>query len=782
VIIRYLANCLVLIAFFGLNLHGQEQRARFTFENNSHTNLRGVLFYNKNKIELSKIKAVTDNRKLVGWEPRILDFENVPADVPKPDFSRHSEDSWAFYYLGSAVASGSNAPSPEELANVFIRVGVPNRVHFLRTFLTRSPNNLDARLALMRELYKYAHQKTHRALNLTIKNMRDDPSLALGSTVSPEIKEMLNEEADLNIWGELSEMFNATFKSDDWLSLMPGFYEESQLEYMEPYSPTMKEIYKRNLPKVEQMLNIRQTDFNLWAMWQRMAQVTGRRILDFFPQLPTLPKECSYVWPLISVRGWMSQEARLMKAWSVIVENDWQSWPGIKTSLNSFAPINKMPETRSDAILIQKNFYWKGQILPLLEACLNNSDFDKATEIYHDIASRPVFESEAKLAFDMAKELKYTFPEPQVKTVNTPEPKAESFIGDPIVGNVIRNRIQVNRLKDLIIQGHWRLLIIDPSEKVTWQQIQQFFYQDKLPEYITLPPHITTPDKPEAMELHKRELLQKNVLVWGILDDAVNYHHGGNSPPTSESIMNVLNSINRKTRLDIFREFAKNNPESATAKNILLRELKGICTNKTLAARKDADGYLDGTVDYEIWGEFINVANSLFPHLLSRPRGLYSPDSFNNMQAINNSRLLQQLAARQTGLIENALQDRPHSRELWELWGVFSPFTPNRSLPSFLASLTPVPDLPDFPPTFLYPDLIQSYKSLEAWGSIINLVEPIWESYAKRIEAEENIKHRLSQQLLEQYINPLCEAYNKMGREQKAEKIRSDWKKAEGWS
>jgi hypothetical protein len=102
-------------------------------------------------------------------------------------------------------------------------------------------------------------------------------------------------------------------------------------------------------------------------------------------------------------------------------------------------------------------------------------------------------------------------------------------------------------------------------------------------------------------------------------------------------------------------------------------------------------------------------------------------------------------------------------------------------LPTFLATLTPVPDLPGFPPVFLYPDLIANYKSLQAWGQIINLLEPVWEPYQKMADAGEDIKHRLARSLMVQYINPLCEAYEKIGQDYKAEKIRKAWKQADGW-
>jgi hypothetical protein len=262
--------------------------------------------------------------------------------------------------------------------------------------------------------------------------------------------------------------------------------------------------------------------------------------------------------------------------------------------------------------------------------------------------------------------------------------------------------------------------------------------------------------------------------------------------PTSDNVQDLLDSMKIKSRITIFREFLRDNPESVTAKMELLGTLqKTSAPRSTIELTKqrlngqrndqNADVRLNATVDSEIWGEFVALANSAFPQIVLRPTLLGRSSNLFRTQDINGSELLQQFAMRHIGPVEEALQNRPHSSELWELWGIFAPHAPNRSLPSFLATLTPVPDLPGFPPVSLYPDLIRNYQSTESWKQIVDLVEPIWESYQKMIDANENIKHRLTKQLLEQYINPLCDAYEKTGQDQKAEKIRNAWKRAEGW-
>ncbi|MDR2696898.1 MAG: hypothetical protein LBB40_00300 [Holophagales bacterium] len=609
----------------------------------------------------------------------------------------------------------------------------------------------------------------------------------------PEKIEELSSEDDLNIWGELTELLTMTFAGNDWLPVVPRCLGISWFpDNMPLHSPAMKAIYKRNLPRIEEALTNRQTDSSLWKTWQVMAQATGRRLMDFYPQLADLPAGINFAWPPRNVMAWMAEEARLSNDWRKIIEFMWPLW---RAGLDDLAPVGMRSETNNpDISSPRRDTHWKENIFPLLEACLNAKDFDKANEIYFDISLRPMFEREVKSAIEMAKRHKYEFPM-SPDDYKAPETRTESFIGDPVNGNQIRTRIQFNKLKDMVFaEGALRLLIVDPSaglEKETFQpempynaqlsdHIKTVLSQNKLPEYNIFP-YIMNPNHVLAVELITQEGFSNNTFVWGILDDYADYHHGGHSLPTSDSIMGLIYSMRRKTHLDNCREFSKNNQESITGKIILLTELARLGNIRTPNGKMDADNFLDESADQEIWGEYVKIANLVIPHMLFNSNDFEITLCY-GLPFIKNSRQLQSFARRNIGVIENALQVMPHSTQLWKLWGIFSPYYPsNRSLLSFMAALTPVPGLSNVPPVSLYPEIINNCRSAEAWAQIINLAEPVWESYQKMADAGENIKHMLTRSVWEQYINPLCEAYQKIGQDYKAEKIRSDWKKAEGW-
>jgi hypothetical protein len=142
------------------------------------------------------------------------------------------------------------------------------------------------------------------------------------------------------------------------------------------------------------------------------------------------------------------------------------------------------------------------------------------------------------------------------------------------------------------------------------------------------------------------------------------------------------------------------------------------------------------------------------------------------MPEFKHSKLLQQFAAKHLYSIEYALQGRPHSKGLWELWGALSPYVPNKSLPPLLSTLSPVPGVLDFPPEFLYLDLIKGYQSMSAWGMVIGLLEPIWDSVQDGGSEGWNTGQISEKSFMEKYLNILCNAYEKTGQGQKAERAR----------
>ncbi|MCL1894823.1 MAG: hypothetical protein FWG02_11450, partial [Holophagaceae bacterium] len=360
------------------------------------------------------------------------------------------------------------------------------------------------------------------------------------------------------------------------------------------------------------------------------------------------------------------------------------------------------------------------------------------------------------------------------------KPETQSFFGDPIAGNTMRRGTpSTNTLSGLTRKGGLRLLIIDPSGAIDIRQVSNILRQGELQDY-RIAPHIARPSDPAAKELIERERLSDNTFFWGFLDDTAKYHHGGSAMPTHDSIVDTLRGVGWKSALFKFRELIKENPESLTLKLLLLDELQRTSSMKAMALTRPGN-MLDDSKDNEIWGEFVRVANSALPELMQGSEYEINYQRMFRLHDFEKSELLQKFAQRHIVSVENALVNMPHSKDLWRLWAIFSLFAPRMQLQTLLETLTPIPDATDFPPTFLYPDLIQNYQRLTSWWQIIELVEPIWESYQKMADDGENIKHRLTQGLLQQYIDPLCSAYEKLGQHHKAEKIRETWVKAGGW-
>jgi hypothetical protein len=535
----------------------------------------------------------------------------------------------------------------------------------------------------------------------------------------------------------------------------------------------------------------------------------------------------------------MKAEALQSKDFSKIVELMWPWWPSTQISLNDVAPVGKHPPPSPNSAAI-KDYHWKQEILPLLEACLHVGDFEKASEIYFDLASRPALASETTQAQRLAKSHKFAFPETYViKGKASALGETKSFIGDPVVGNVARYESKINRLDDICANGYLNLIVVVPSDSdslsqaafssqadslfddglssdvevdsppqadplsqvnsssrinaldsintdlspsssihLIEQHIRLLLSQNQLPEFRVHFAEVMKSSHPIAKELIDREGLQSNTFFWGVLDHDARFHNGSPLFPDVDAILNLISPLIKQSHLQILRKFSRDNPESVTAKLILLSESARIGKIKTQNHPLANDGFLDDFSDIDFWGEFVRVSNTVFPQIL-----LCSDPVFQFVSSslpFKSSKLLQQFATRNFGLVESALQNRPHSRFLWEWWGLLSPFASDRSLPSFLETLTPVPSLPGFPPAFLYPGLIDNYLSTGAYTSIIELLEPIWNPLQLRIDEGEAVEHRLSLTFWENYISHLCYAYEKIGHEQKAQNLLSTWKQAGG--
>jgi hypothetical protein len=787
----YLSLSISLFVLQGLSvLHGQAPIGDIISQVNINKN--GVILYAKDKLNPGGINAVFDDKKLLGWTLVALPFDNTPENLMRlsSELSWKPSGHWTFYYLGNAVATGSGLPTADELYAACVAASIPNSILSLRSFIKSNPNNLDAKVALMWELRGHANRKTAKAMNVDISPkdpIKNPDLLSFPFTIVPEPKTELSPEADLNIWGDLAAMINAAFNSGEWLSILPDQSNPRTAENMALRSPAMKAIYKRYLSRVEAELERRQINLGLWSMWLEFAQGTGRKIRDFIPNFKALPKGGYniYPWPPVIVQDWMQKEAMASGDWQAVIDLMWPGWPTTLSSLNLYAPDDERSSPfNSEVLAVNREFYWRQSVLPLFEACLRQKDFEKATEIYFALSKRPALAEKAELAARMAKEHKYTFPMAnETKDKDKSPREVQNFMSDPIAGNKMLIRPRINSLHDLCFPGSITLLIVESSANgqsdLLREQIKSLISQDRLPEYGLRLADTLSPASTVGMELIDKWSLPNNAFFWGILDEDAKYYHGGNSAPTLDRITNVVESINKKTHLQACREFVRDNPDSVLAKTMLFTELSRLGNIRASNATLGTDGLLNDSEDFDIWGEFIKIGNATIPEWLPRPDDM--DVRFFSGSAFKNSRLLQQFALKNITQIENALQDRPHSRELWEFWGTLAPHVPNRSLVSFMNTLTPVPELRDFPPVFLFPGLIRSYQSLDAWASIISLTEPIWKSYESLIESGENVAHRLTRQVWEQYVQPLCDAYEKTGQDMKAEKIRQTWKKAEGW-
>ena len=687
-----------------------------------YTNASGAMLYDSGKIEFNKINSIFFDKTFVGYNPAVIGLDGDPLSFGDLalELSLPSESSWAFCYKGKLVASGSSLPSVGDLQSHFLRANIPNRVRSLMAFLNQNPRNFDARLGLMRELHRYANERTAKILNINLKT-HDGGTSATGQRAE------LSPEEDFHIWQDLAEQFLYLFGTDDWLRILPDFFDAVPIENIVLHSPAMKLLFQRNIFYVEQALANRQADGGIWKMWLAMAKADGRPISVFLSQFADLPLGSGLDWPPSVISERMVEEARSTGNWQKIVDLKWPEWNDIRFALDKFAPYNMVYDIKPEELAAQRQLYWKRDIFPLLEACLNCKEHGKANEIYSDISMRPTFEREARAAANLAKSYGHEFPFAQAQGKEIADTEAEpSGNESPADVKGFANRVPT-RLEELARKGYCYLLVIDQPLRVSMvttqqgrvldrfpaygnvgptngpqrsllQEIRSVLSQGKLPEYNIFP-YIISPSHPIVKELMDKKVMPKSSARWGVLGDDAKFHPSlpdatGGSAPKYDDIVALLDSIGIKPRLTVFREFASQHPPSITAKTILLSELNRIGDSRTEYEIASSGTILDGTSDNNFWGEFVNVADTLIPKMLLRTSKADVTACFR--LPFGNSRLLQQLAARHIGAIENALREMPHSEVLWTLWELFAPHA-NRPSQPFIETLVPVPGFPDFP-------------------------------------------------------------------------------------
>lgn len=300
---------------------------------------------------------------------------------------------------GRVVASGGSAPDPKALAKAVQEAGIRSELQTLREFTRRNPEHLDGRQALCSMLRKKASSRTLARLGEKADPIRpaderfDFAQYQKDQDAKEEAKinenkedkpiNMLNQEEDKAIWGELTDLLTTAFRSGDWIEMQnwPLVPDETAV-----HSSLMQEMSRAAVPEVERALGRSPGSWNLWQMWLGLTKTFGgkpiRPLLDSLVPLPTLAPTA---WPPYAVRAAYVKDARKRKDWVGIrdlllpqIESSrlWEEAQGRTTYvIKTGGKVQESPETGD---------YWRSILEPLAEALICLGDMGQADDLVRD--------------------------------------------------------------------------------------------------------------------------------------------------------------------------------------------------------------------------------------------------------------------------------------------------------------------------------------------------------------------------------------------------------------
>ncbi|MCL1892667.1 MAG: hypothetical protein FWG02_00335 [Holophagaceae bacterium] len=264
---------------------------------------------------------------------------------------------------GQLITSGIQIPGSKEFEQLLKKMGYRTPLQTVRAFLRENPDHIDAKTDLLKEVRRRA--------------MLNEPLT---------FDEDLDVGQDLRKWGVLATETNNVFQGS-WLGIEIQFFKPEE-DQPERYSPLMREVFRRNIGKVESAIRQQPTNTTLWNIWAWMARSIPDHKWDaFIDSVGVFTPFRSAYCPSEEVCVWLASEARLKKDWESVIKfasqakrfvvrhnNErfvhWSPGGGTATSVN-YVPIEGYPGSSAYA--------------PHLEALLMLGRIDDANDLFDEM-------------------------------------------------------------------------------------------------------------------------------------------------------------------------------------------------------------------------------------------------------------------------------------------------------------------------------------------------------------------------------------------------------------
>ena len=303
------------------------------------------------------------------------------------------------------------------------------------------------------------------------------------------------------------------------------------------------------------------------------------------------------------------------------------------------------------------------------------------------------------------------------------------------------------------------VIVVSQNTKGAKTALSDILSDDRILPFSIRDIAVTHSDDGIGKTIHDLQEWKDNETRWVFIDSRGEVTASGVNFPTREDILKAIDDANLRPRLEILRQFIRQNPDILEARMGLLYELRKIGDIRAFRALKltlpviseidetigfpgiqfsgndlmelpeDDSLSLEYSQDEDIWEEYIRIFNTLMPELLPLQSALeYTIDKFIPFSLPFSARLKKSANSLST-IVEEALQREPSNETLWKLWIALKP---TRSIASLLDSLTPGPFTSEnaWPPPSAKVAYIAYCRDNKDWGKIIDLTEPAWNEIA----------------------------------------------------
>jgi hypothetical protein len=289
------------------------------------------------------------------------------------------ESGWAVLLPdGSLVASGNAAPSKDDFEKIILSTDLDKPIPRLRQFLKQHPNNIDARSELIKLLRASAYRRTKQELNITQKSMwegKDDKQYGLlprAGFAMPDVEQLketeLKPEKDLIIWAKYGQELLDAFQNETWHQM--NFWEISPNATLplEVCSPTMKTVFRRIKPQIEEAIAALPGSEKLWRLWLHVQACIDSQNYNFsfFDSIEAPPDVAGISWPPAGAVVPLTKYFYGQKNWDVILKITTFNFEYIKRQIDMKNNTAKYVPAYNVAIYVD----WHGLFKPRLESLI----------------------------------------------------------------------------------------------------------------------------------------------------------------------------------------------------------------------------------------------------------------------------------------------------------------------------------------------------------------------------------------------------------------------------